>query len=226
MRRLSIPLAFLPGLAAFAAALACSKSTEPPQGLIEKTQPPAAAAPSAAGPTSPTPALARPVEPSASAGESNRVTLPEGLSFVTPTAWLSVTPKSTMRRAEYRIPPLEDDKEEGELVVFLFGPGQGGTIEANVDRWFKQFEAAGGRPAQGEKHEKREVNTLRVTVVETAGRYVESMMQPAPRENWRLYGIIAETPKGNFFLKATGPDKTMLASRGALEALVSSLECP
>jgi hypothetical protein len=193
--------------------------------MSERTQP---QAPPTAAAAPETPAVSTPAGGDAG---SARVSIPEGLSFELPEAWRSVPPKSAMRRAEYRIPPVTGDSEEAELVLFYFGPGQGGTVEANIDRWFKMFEDEQGMPARGaQKQEARAVNSLAVTIVETAGIYSEPLMPgmqaKEKKPNYRLFGAIVETPKGSFFFKGTGPDKTMAASRPALIALVDSLQFP
>ena len=52
-----------------------------------------------------------------------------------------------MRAASYTIPPAAGDSEGGECVVYYFGSGQGGGVEANIKRWIGQFTAPDGGPA-------------------------------------------------------------------------------
>src|SRR5215831_4750274 len=99
-----------------------------------------------------------------------------------------------MRKATYAIPHTAKDKDDGELGVFYFGPGQGGTIDANVDRWVKQFSDL---PADKIKRADRSVNGLVQHTVEIAsGTFNASsmMMQgPAkPKPNYALLGAIVE----------------------------------
>ena len=68
-----------------------------------------------------------------------------GLRFEAPSTWISETPSSSMRLAQYRLPGLEGDPEDAELAVFYFG-GQGGSVQANVDRWIGQFSNPDGSP--------------------------------------------------------------------------------
>ena len=64
---------------------------------------------------------------------------PVPLTWVDPSAWKLSPRKSPMRKATYIVPRKGGDPEDGELAVFYFGPGQGGSVDANVDRWVKQF---------------------------------------------------------------------------------------
>ena len=60
------------------------------------------------------------------------------LIFQAPSEWVSERPSSGMRRAQYRLAREEGDAEDAELTVFYF-PGQGGAIQANIDRWVGMF---------------------------------------------------------------------------------------
>jgi hypothetical protein len=51
-----------------------------------------------------------------------------------------------MRRAQYRLAKAEGDPEDGGLVVFFFS-GQGGSVQANIDRRVGQFQNPQGNPA-------------------------------------------------------------------------------
>ena len=68
------------------------------------------------------------------------------LTWTVPGGWATETPSSGMRRAQYAIPAAAGDAEGGQCAVFYFGPGQGGDIQSNVDRWATQFTSAGGHP--------------------------------------------------------------------------------
>jgi hypothetical protein len=39
-----------------------------------------------------------------------------------------------MRVAQYQLPAAEGDTEAASLVVFYFGAGEGGSVQANLDR--------------------------------------------------------------------------------------------
>jgi hypothetical protein len=148
-----------------------------------------------------------------------------GLTFQVPAAWKSSPPSSSMRRAELKVAPVEGDKEPAELVVFAF-PGGAGTVEANVQRWQSQFKDANGNPPRIESKTVKGKN-VDVTRVETAGHYYPSQFPGRPKEpdrpNYRLLGAIVETPATGYFLKMTGPDRTMQAARDAFDEMIASM---
>src|SRR5258708_3647705 len=57
-----------------------------------------------------------------------------GLSWKPPAGWTAEPPSSPMRVVTYRIPAAAGDAEPGELAVFFFGSGEGGSVDANVHR--------------------------------------------------------------------------------------------
>jgi hypothetical protein len=128
-----------------------------------------------------------------------------------------------MRAAEYTIPRAAADTEDGECFVITFGPGQGGGVDENVERWVKQLQPA----TSGVDRTSRSVNGMKVTRVEVAGTYTPMQMPgtPAstPRPGYRLVGDIVEAPSGLWFFKLTAPDATAKAAAKELDALVDSI---
>src|SRR5438876_8810802 len=64
------------------------------------------------------------------------------LHYKVPDGWVSAQPSSKMRVAQFKLPKAEGDNEDGELVLYYFGANQGGTAEANIDRWISQIQQA------------------------------------------------------------------------------------
>lgn len=132
-----------------------------------------------------------------------------------------------MRAATYTIAPASGDNASAECGVYFFGPGQGGTIEANLDRWKGQFKGADGKVAPAQVA-KRTVHGLTVTTIDAAGEY-SGMGGPmaassAPVPGYRLLGAIVAGPGGNVFVKFTGPAKTIAANQQKFEQLLSSFQ--
>lgn len=129
-----------------------------------------------------------------------------------------------MRKASYVVPRVAGDTEDGELVVFYFGPGQGGSIDANVERWVKQF----GDTKPGDvKRADREANGLRQHTVELeAGTYSSGMPggPTQPKDKYGLLGGIVESPSGAYFFKLTGPTKTVKQAKPAFYKLLDSVK--
>src|SRR5689334_49990 len=57
-----------------------------------------------------------------------------GVRWTAPAAWKSEAPRP-MRAATYSIAPVAGDQGVAECVVNYFGPGQGGGVDANIERW-------------------------------------------------------------------------------------------
>lgn len=149
------------------------------------------------------------------------------LPFTAPAAWIVQVPKSNMRKAQYTLPRVEGDPEDGELVVYQF-PGVAGNIDANIDRWCGQFEQPDGKSSKDVvERAHREVNCVAVTEVALTGRYVaETMPGSGERVNkpgWAMLAAIVETPGDPYFIKLTGPEKTVEHWRAPFEAFVSSV---
>ena len=158
--------------------------------------------------------------PSASAP----VTTAGGLSWTVPKGWTEV-PGSSMRVATWRTPVAPGDKEGAEIAVFYFGPGQGGGVDANVDRWFAQM-----TPEKGSKKPSRsqmKVGEIPVTLCTAEGTYSGGMgmgSSSGPQKGYALEGAIAEGPRGSVFFKLTGPKKTVAKEKATFDALVKSLK--
>ncbi len=68
------------------------------------------------------------------------------LHYEVPAGWRTEQPKSSMRLARFTLPRAAGDAEDGVAIIFFFGQGQGGTVDANLERWASQMVQAGGRP--------------------------------------------------------------------------------
>ncbi|RAL23774.1 hypothetical protein DL240_06370 [Lujinxingia litoralis] len=142
------------------------------------------------------------------------------IRWQTPQEWQAQVPTNAMRQAQYQIPG-EAGQEPAELVVFYFGPGGGGGVEANLKRWAGQFN--GESPATfGE----REVNGVKVHTVDASGTYDAGMAMAGqgPRDAQRMLGAIAETSQGLFFFRMVGPKALIDAKADGFESFVSSFE--
>jgi hypothetical protein len=149
-----------------------------------------------------------------------------GIRWTAPAGW-RVEGSRPMRAATYTIAVVPGEQGPAECVVNYFGPGQGGTVEANVDRWRAQMLGADGKPAVA-KVTMRTVRGVKVTVVDSAGTYT-GMGGPMaggakPVSGYRLLGAIAEGRGGNVFFKLTGPLKTIAAQQAAFDQMLASIQ--
>jgi hypothetical protein len=136
------------------------------------------------------------------------------LRFKAPDGWTTEKASSSMRVAQYKLPRVEGDKEDASLVLYYFGANQGGTAQANIDRWIGQMHQADGSDSKSKaKTDTLTVNGLKVTTVDVTGTYTAEMApgsQTFHNDNdYRLRAAVVETPKGNYFVKLAGPVKTI-----------------
>jgi len=148
-----------------------------------------------------------------------------GITWTAPSSW-QVRGPAPMRVATYAIPPAGGDSEQGELAVFFFGSGQGGDVQANLQRWYGQIEQPDGKPsAQVARTGERTVNGVKVTTVAVDGTYLAATrpmsQEKTKKPGYRLLGAIAEAPEGAVFFKLTAPKKT--AEAAGFEAFVGTI---
>jgi hypothetical protein len=152
--------------------------------------------------------------------------LAAGLTFTTPDGWRPSPPSSSMRVAEFTLPRAPGDAEDAQLIVYYFG-GSGGSADANMQRWMGQIQQPDGKPSTAvAKKETRKANGLALTLVDVSGTYIAEMSPGAAARNnkphFRLRAGVVETSKGPYFIKLTGPEKTVAKWEGAFDQFVSS----
>lgn len=151
-----------------------------------------------------------------------------GISWTAPASWKPLAARP-MRAATYAVPAVPGDTEAGECGVYYFGQGQGGGVEANLDRWINQFQQADGKPSkQAAVVKKRSVHGIAITTVDVSGVY-SGMGGPmaaakSSKPGYRLLGAIAEAPQGAVFFKLTAPAKTAAANQKAFEGMLQTLK--
>ncbi len=140
------------------------------------------------------------------------------IDFDLPAGWLAQPPSSSMRIAQAAIP---GPGGAGDLAVFYFGPGGGGSVEANIERWVGQMETS-----DPPRPETFEANGYRITWIDVQGTLKPSSMGMGPateQPGSRLLGAVVEGPGGPWFFKATGPDATLGPGREAFVAMLKSV---
>ncbi len=140
-----------------------------------------------------------------------------------PQTWTSRPPASKMRLAEYIAGPPGG----AEVVVYFFGPSQGGTVGANLERWKAQFSNPDGKPViEKVSHEKS--GAFNITIAEYLGTYARGIgAGSSPQDalpNHMLIAVIAETPKGSVIFQMFGPTAATEAQRAAYLAFVRSMK--
>jgi hypothetical protein len=168
-----------------------------------------------------------PTQPGAPALPGNPPSQAAGVAWTVPAGW-EAGPERQMRLATYRIHAIAGDPEDAECAVYYFGTGQGGTVEANLDRWAHQFTAPDGQsPAQAPKMDKRVIAGLKVSTLTVSGTYLGAggMMgqEQVKKPNYRMRAAIIEAPEGLVFFKLTGPLNTVAAAENDFDSLLGTV---
>jgi hypothetical protein len=149
-----------------------------------------------------------------------------GVRWTPPAGWTSEGARP-MRAATYAVAAAAGDTMDAECGVYFFGAGQGGSVDANLERWAGQFTGAGGAPAKPQIA-KRLVHGVPVTTIDVSGSYsglggpVASGVHTVA--GYRLLGAIVQGPGGNIFVKFTGPAKTVGGNQQKFEQLLASFQ--
>jgi hypothetical protein len=124
-----------------------------------------------------------------------------------------------MRLATYSIP---GDKGAAECAVFYFGEGQGGPVDANIQRWVGEFANAGTPERSTRKVGEFTVNRVRMKG-EWASHSMSGGEQAPAQADFELLGAIVETPVGSVFFKLTGPAATVDKVVGDFDRMIGSV---
>jgi hypothetical protein len=166
-----------------------------------------------------------PTGPAAAPEMGSAPTQAAGVAWTVPAGW-EAGPARQMRIGTYRIHAIAGDPEDAECAVYFFGTGQGGTVEANLDRWAHQFTSPDGQ-SPTPKMDKRVVAGLTVSTLTVSGTYLGAggMMgqEPEKKSNYRMRAAIIEAPDGLVFFKLTGPLNTVAAAENDFNSLLGSV---
>jgi hypothetical protein len=156
----------------------------------------------------------------AAAGDKATVVELDGLKSTTPAAWKPNSKLSKFRVNQFAIPKVDGDKEDGELVVFFFGKGGGGGTADNVKHWKGMFAAPAGKTIDElTKVDMFKVGNVDITYVTISGTYLSKFPPFAPnakvipKENYRFIGVIFDSQNGPYFMRLTGPARTVDANK-------------
>lgn len=168
-----------------------------------------------------------PAVPPAAPGTGAPSSQAAGIAWTVPASW-ETGPAHQMRIATYRIHAIAGDPEDAECAVYFFGEGQGGSVEANLQRWTSQFTGPDGQsPVQPAKIEKKVVAGFKISTISVSGTYLGAgaMMsqEEVKKPNFRMRAAIIEAPEGLVFLKLTGPMNTVSAAESDFNTLLGSV---
>lgn len=149
-----------------------------------------------------------------------------GITWSVPANW-KIGPERQMRKATYIV---GDGADAADCAVFFFGPGQGGDVESNIDRWIGQFVQADGSASKDKARiSEHMISEMKVRTIDLSGTYTASMGGPMSgqtenRPGYRMLGAIVEAPEGPVFFKLTGPEATVVNALDDFMQLVESVK--
>ncbi|MEQ8787349.1 MAG: hypothetical protein RIC55_13670 [Pirellulaceae bacterium] len=153
---------------------------------------------------------------SADDAKTSEVKLSDKVTLQVPASWKEVEPSSSFRKAQFSIPAVEGDDMPAEMAVFSFG-GSAGGVDANVKRWIDQFEPK-GRKAEVVMGD---AMVGKYVLADLSGTYNMPVGPPIQRQTKampgsRVLAVILAAGEEVYFLKLSGPDKTVAAQADAL----------
>lgn len=150
------------------------------------------------------------------------------LTFDAPAGWTAKPPSSSMRVAEFTLARAAGDPEDAAVTVFFFG-GQGGGVDANLERWIGQMSQPDGRPSKDAAVTTRlESHGLKITLLDLSGTFI-AQVSPASAERFnkpgfRMKKAVVETPGGPYFVELVGPKATVAKWNASFDAFLKSLK--
>ncbi|MCB1876699.1 MAG: hypothetical protein KDH88_12070 [Chromatiales bacterium] len=139
-----------------------------------------------------------------------------------PEDWQPNTPSSSMRAAQVMVPGADPV----EMIVYYFGPGQGGSAEANIARWQGQFRPVDGKPVEAMVDHFQTQGGFPVTWVELRGDYARGVGM-GPMGEYKpdriLIAAVTETPKGNLYIQFHGEADNVAKHKEKFRKFVANL---
>lgn len=148
-----------------------------------------------------------------------------GLEANAPAAWTIVPPETAKRLAQFKI-TTPGQGMTAQVVVFYFGQGEGGTAEANIERWRGQFVVDPETSPIIPVIDRFQSNGMTVTTAELRGAYARGIgVGPVgtPKPDQILLAAIVESPRGNLIVQLHGAATAVNAQREAFLAFVRSI---
>lgn len=113
-------------------------------------------------------------------------------------------------------------EKDGPLLKFYhFGRGQGGGVEANIERWKRQFQDGEAKVATREMT----FEDQKATMVTMTGTYMVGPMMARNKTatpDYMLLGAIIPHPSGDVFLKMTGKEAALKKVEEDFQKLLKS----
>ena len=137
----------------------------------------------------------------------------DGLKSTAPAEWKDEAPANNMRFRQFKLPKVNGDKQDAELIIFK---GFGGTAKANIQRWKEQFiPPAGKRIEDVSEVKEMKAGDADLTYLDVKGTYLFKArpIDPADkaerRPDYRMLAVHFEGKMNIYHIKLVGPAKTV-----------------
>ena len=148
----------------------------------------------------------------ARAGE--RISVGE-FAFEAPAGWNRMAPPSPMRRAQFRV--LNKDGTDGLVIFYHFRPGDGGSVERNLQRWYSHFKEPNDK--LGAVIERRKFGAARLVYFRARGTLIGG---GGENPGYALHAAILEGDSGRVFVRFTAPQDLATRHRDAFRRMIES----
>jgi hypothetical protein len=149
------------------------------------------------------------------------------LSYTADESWVKEEPRTSMRKAQYKLPG-KDGSGDAELAVFVF-PGGGGGVQANINRWLGQFKQPDDKNTlEVAKISEKTSHGLPVTIIYVTGTFMSGAMggpmagASEEQPGYAMIAAIVETSSDPWFFKAVGPQATIDYWRSSFESFTTT----
>jgi hypothetical protein len=149
-----------------------------------------------------------------------------GLKADAPKSWKESAVANSMRVKQFAVPGKDG---EAEVIIFYF-QGQGGDVDQNIKRWKGMFEPPAGKTIdEVSKVETLKLPHTKATMLDVRGTYLHKArpMDPGPgekRPNQRMLAVFFETPKGPYYIRFVGPEKTVSQNKKDFDGWLKSFK--
>ena len=108
--------------------------------------------------------------------------------------------------------PGKDGAAGLKASFYHFGPGQGGALSGNIERWQGMFQSS---PAVKTEKEEMDFGKEKATLVTLSGTYVGSRFSPEkePRVEYTLLAAVLPSEAGDVYIRLVGPSAGVAAAR-------------
>jgi hypothetical protein len=152
----------------------------------------------------------------------------DDLKAKAPADWVSEKTTGEFRVYQFRIPKAEDDKDDGELVIYS---GNLGPDKANLQRWKDSFQPPEGKKIDDvTKESNPKIGGYEAVMLQLEGTYKARERPGDPssklilKPDYKFTGIILKTKNQTYYIKFTAPAKTMEKHEKAFKAWLEALK--